>query len=229
MMAVLAACPVFGIESEADDSQREYEREIKAVVRHKEFYKAGKIEFGGTAGIMPYDNVVDHLVLGGRLHWHFSDHYGWEILDLQLGFPTVTSFTTGLVSNDGISNLQATKLKMMASSSFLVSPIYGKVRFWGSSVIHMDMYLSMGLGLANNETFQVSATGKGQAANETILSTKWDPMFTFGLGFKFFLNRAMGRLVDFLDYIVNSEVYANRAFRSNFAVFAGLTFFLPTF
>src|SRR5262245_5650497 len=77
--------------------QDEYEKSIEAVVRHKLYYKAGHFEVGGTAGVMPYDSLVSHIMFGGRLTYHFADHYGWEIADIQLGLPSVTNYTTDLV------------------------------------------------------------------------------------------------------------------------------------
>lgn len=224
-----AASAVLGITGPSDNSQDEYERSISSVVRNKLFYKSGKIELGFNGGIMPYDSLVNHYLAGGRLTWHFSDHYGWEVIDAMLTFPTTTSFTTNLVSSKGISNLQTTRLNMLFSSNFLLSPIYGKMRFFGSSVLHYDLYVVAGLGAANNDTLKVSTPGTAQPATELVLRSGFNPMFDFGLGFKIFINRAMGLVFDMRDYVVYAPVYGTYQLKSNFSVALGLSFFLPTF
>lgn len=209
--------------------QNDYERSTEAVIRNKNFYKSGRLELSGVAGLMPYDSLINHYQVGGRLTWHLSDHYGWEILDAQVLFPSITSFTTGLVSEKGISNLQTPRLKMMFATNFLLSPIYGKFRFIGSSVLHFDAYLVAGFGLVNTETVRFGATAKGNPAVESIAYSGFSPMFDFGFGFKIFLNDAMGLLVDFRDYVTISPVYGVTTLKSNFSFFMGLTFFIPTF
>lgn len=225
----LSSPSLMAIESKADDSQKAYEREIKAVVRHKMYYKAGRLEVGGMAGVMPYDSLINHVMVGGHLDWHLTDHYGWQILELQLGFPTVTDFTTNLVQTDGISRLETVKLKLLASTSFKMSPIYGKIRFFGRTILHLDVYLSLGLGIASTETLRFESTGKTNPGVQTVANTGTDPMLNVGLGFKVFLNDAMGMVIDLRDYVVSSQVYGSRSFKSNFAVFLGLSFFIPTF
>lgn len=217
-----------------DDSQKEYERSVNAVVRNKIFYKSGHIEVGATAGVMPYDSVINHLMAGGRATWHLSDHYGWEIIDAQLSFPTVTSFTLDTASGkktggQPLSNLQTVKLKILAGTNFLLSPFYGKIRFFGRQVLHIDMYVVLGFGMASTDTLRFTGQGPDQPVTETVVKSSWDPMGTFGLGFRVFLNSAMGLTLDMRDYLVHSEVYGKRSLKSNFAVFAGLSFFLPTF
>jgi len=226
---LLTSLPSFAATDEGDQSQRNYEREIQAVVRNKYFYKSGRIEVTGTAGVMPYDSAVSHYMAGGRLAWHFSDHYGWEIADLQLGFPSVTGYIRNYVQEFGLSNVQTVKIKKMAGSNFLLSPIYGKIRFFGRQILYFDVYLVAGLAMANTEVLQLASAGKTQAGVETIMKTGWDPTISLGFGFKIFLNDAMGLVFDLRNYLVSSETYGKRTFKSNFTVFAGMSFFLPTF
>ena len=209
--------------------QDNYERSIESVVRHKHFYKTGRLEFGPTAGAMPYDSLVNHYMLGGRLHWHLADHYGWEVIDYQYIFPSVTSYSTNLVSSKGLSNLQTVKIKQLVSSNFLLSPIHGKIRFFGSTVLHFDVYTLLGLGLASTDTLRLSSSGTGAAASQSILLSHWDPLLDFGLGFKVLMNDAMGLVFDLRDYMVYSTTYGHKTLKSNFSVFVGLSFFIPTF
>jgi len=224
---VLPASQTFGaVEHTAQD---DYEKSIEAVVRHKHFYKAGKFELGVVAGVMPYDSLINHYMAGGRLTWHLADHFGWEIADLQKTFPSLTSFSTDLVSSKGISNLQTVRIGALASTNFIISPLYGKIRFFGRQVLYYDIYLVLGGGMAHTEVLQLSASGTNQPVTQSILKSGFDPMFDFGFGFKVFTNDAMSVLIDMRDYVIDSKIYGGNSLKSNFSVYVGLSFFLPFF
>jgi len=209
--------------------QAAYEKSIDGiVVRNKRYYKAGSLELTGTVGVMPYDSLVNHVMAGGRLAWHIADHYGWELADVQLTFPTITSFTTDTVRDNGISNLQTPQLKLILGTNFLLSPLYGKIRIFSRNVVYYDIYIVAGGGVANVNVLQFASTGKGIAGTQTTLSSSMNPMFDFGFGLKFFVNRAMAIVVDLRDYVVSSTVYNQKALKSNYSVFTGLSFFIPS-
>jgi len=209
--------------------QIDYERSIEAVVRNKYFYKSGKLEVAGVGGVMPYDSLVNHYMAGGKLTWHLSDHYGWEIIDAQFTFPSLTGYVQELAKAKGIANLQFAKLKMMITSNFLFSPIYGKIRFFGSQILYYDIYATIGAGMARTETVRLNSSGAGTAATESSVRTGFDPAFDFGIGFKIFVNDAVGIVIDFRDYITHTDVYGKKSLKSNFSVLAGVSMFLPTF
>lgn len=211
------------------NAQQEYEREVKAVVRNKYFYKTGRIEATVTGGVMPYDSLVNHYMLGGKLAWHLHDHFGWEIVDFQKAFPSVTGFATGLVQERGISNMQTSQLNYSVTTNLLLSPFYGKIRFFGSQVLFFDIYLALGGGMANTETIQLASAGIGLAGTKTVLRSGFEPCVDFGLGFKIFTNNFMGIVLDLRDYLVISETYGKKSPKSNFSVFLGFSLFLPTF
>ncbi len=229
LFVTLLSSGAFAAASISDKPENVYERSIEAVVRHKEFYKAGKIETGFVAGVMPYDSVINHYMLGGRLAWHFADHYAWEIADVQLVFPSVSSFTNDLITSKGISNLQTNKLHFLVATNFMLSPLYGKVRIWGANVIHFDTYIVAGLGFAKDDTARYGTNAMGGAPQEIILRSGIDPMFDFGLGFKLFLNDAMALNLDIRDYVLFAQTYNQTQLKSNFSVYLGISFFIPTF
>ncbi len=216
---------------EIGGSQNKYEKEIQAVVRNKRFYKSGKVELAISAGLLPYDSLFDHYLLGGRLAWHISDHYGWEIVDFQKPFGSVTSFTTSLASNPtkNIAVLQALQLNNMVGTSFLASPFYGKIRFFGAQVVYLDVYLALGLGMVNTTTHEYNHTASSTTFSQTVAATGWDLSLNYGVGFKFFLGNAFSLYFDMRNYMSNSVMYGNRALRSNFTVTGGFSFFLPNF
>jgi outer membrane beta-barrel protein len=216
--------PSFASFSEGQDS---YEKSIDSVIRHKEFYKADHLETTFIAGVMPYSSIINHYMLGGRLTYHFSDHFGWEVADLQFAMPSVTSYTTGLVSSSGISNLQAQEYHFLAASNFLVSPFYGKIRLWGAQVLHFDTYLVAGIGAANASIVEFGTSAVNGAVSTVPQGSEWDPMFDFGLGFKLYLNHEFALVLDLRDYVVDATAYGSKALRSNYTVYVGFSFFIP--
>lgn len=230
-LALLVCLPALATVPDIGGKQGEYEREIGAIVRNKRFYKAGKLEFSGGVGLMPYDSVYSNLSFGGRGTWHFGDHYGWEILDVQMVTGSTSGFTTSLVSGAGgagqLVDLQAVQSKMFIGSNFLLSPIYGKIRFFGAQVVYFDIYTVAGLGVAKTETHKFS--GSGGTVSDTIVNSGMDPMATFGLGFKIFFGSGLGILVDLRDYVSLSTAYGSKSAHNAFVVNFGLAFFLPGF
>jgi outer membrane beta-barrel protein len=227
VLAVVLAAPSWADEPEIGGPQNINEKQNQSVVRNKKYYKAGKFEVGIGAGMMPYDSAVDQYTFGGRLTWHISDHYGWEIIEYQKVFSSVNSFITGPgLIGDGnklIQDVQAVKVNSIIGSNFVMSPLYGKIRFFG--VVYLDIYVVAGLGLVNTQT--VSYSFANQSGSE--VASGYNFAINYGFGFKVFMNNAFTLFVDMRNYMANSPAYGSSAFRSNFTASAGLSFFLPNF
>jgi hypothetical protein len=106
----------------SSSDQLELERDSKSVVRNKLYYKPGKFELAATGGILPYDDINSQYFIGGKASWHLSDNWGWEILDVHKTFSSVTGWATDLVNNKGLTNLQTSRLKYLATSNLIFSP-----------------------------------------------------------------------------------------------------------
>jgi outer membrane beta-barrel protein len=219
--------PSHAVVKDVEGSQGDFERSIGAVVRNKKYDRAGKLELGASFGFFPYDLAVNHTSFGGRLTWHISDHYGWEIIDYQKASGSTSSFITSLVSDPtkSIQDLQVVKLKQVIGSNFLLSPFYGKIRFFGAQVLYFDIYVPIGLGFASTETSKYSISNTGGS----VVASGSDLTLTLGVGFKLYLNSLMGIVVDLRNYMANSQNYGEKSFRSNFVASFGLAVFLPSF
>lgn len=230
LLSTLVSLPAPAATEEGRAEQADYEREIGAVVRNKIYYKPGAVEFGFMGGTMPYDSVINTYTLGGRAVWHVSDHFGWEIVDVQYAFPSLGAFTSNLLKvYSNINNLQNSQLNLWVGTGVLMSPFYSKIRMFGRWVIYFDIYVSVGLGFAKTETYRFGHTSPSTDPSSTLVRSAWDPGFSIGAGFKVYLTNGIGLLLELRDYIVYTEEYASRRLRSNYSVFAGLTFFLPSF
>ena len=229
LIAILASFEAYGVLEQPSNAQSERERELEAVVRNKTFFKTGHFELTATGGTMPYDSAVSHTIFGGRLTWHFSDHFSWEIVDAQIGSASIPSFTTDLVSQKGLSNVQVVALKTLASTGIVMSPLYGKIRLFGATVMYFDIYAVLGFGMANTNTLKFETPNTNGAVAVSIAKAGWDPLINAGIGMRIFLTSFMGLVVDFRDYMTYSETYGNKTLKNNFSVGAGLSFYLPTF
>lgn len=206
------------------ENQEEFEKASQLVVRNKLYYKPGKIEVAGTAGLMPYDDVNNQYFVGAKATWHWTDYWGWEVIEFQKAFSSTTDWVKNLVSSKSINNLQTAQLNYLATSNLVFSPFYGKVRVFGSSLVYFDLYAVAGGGLAGSRTIKLSSGNP-----ESEVRSGMDPVIDFGVGFKVFMGPSFGMLLDLRDYLTFSETYGKRSVKSNYTVFLGLNFFLPSF
>lgn len=224
LLTFLSASLIAAPSAISPENQAEFEKESGLVVRNKLYYKPGKFEFAGTAGLMPYDDVNNQYFVGGKATWHLSDYWGWEIIDAQKAFASTSNWVKNLVNDKNINNLQTAQLNYLATTNLVFSPFYGKVRMFGSALVYFDLYAVLGAGFAGTNTIKLS---KGNP--ETTVRSGLDPVVDFGVGFKFFLNPTMGIVLDLRDYLTFSETYGKRSPKSNYTAFLGLNFFLPNF
>jgi outer membrane beta-barrel protein len=211
---------------EIDPWQTTFERTNKAVVRNKIHYKAGKLELGLDAGYFPYNQVVSHYLFGGRLTWHLTDHYGWEVINAGYLLNSVTSFPTSVTIRQKIADLQTVNLKSVITTNFVLSPIYGKLHVSGSSVVYFDMYLVAGVGASGTETQKFSWDSSSNTAPSSVVTTAWNPAFDLGVGFKLFFGQRLGLTIDLRNYVVYAQAYGKKSLGSNFLTAAGLCLFL---
>lgn len=206
------------------ENQEEFEKASQLVVRNKLYYKPGKLEFAGTGGLMPYDDVNNQYFLGAKATWHWTDYWGWEVVEFQKAFSSTTDWVKNLVTSKKISNLQTAQLNYLATTNLVFSPFYGKVRVFGSSLVYFDLYAVAGGGLAGTHTVKLS-----DGNPESEVRNGMDPVIDLGVGFKFFMGPSFGMLLDLRDYLTFCETYGKRSVKNNYTVFLGLNFFLPGF
>lgn len=213
---IFSVClPAFAVIPTVSEQQAEYERENKAVVRNKRFYKRGRFEFAGGAGMNPFDLVLSNQMFYGRVTWHISDRWSWEIANAFFGSPRETQYATDLVRVNGISNLQFTGIKLGVTSNLVWTPIYSKIRLWGATVLYFDGFGVIGGGLAQTQLFTFSSPGLNQPGVLSIGNAQMEPCVNLGLGFRFYFNRHFAFIFDFRNYLLYSTVYNQRTLRSN--------------
>jgi outer membrane beta-barrel protein len=188
---------------------------VKAVQR-KGFLKRHRLELGVDFPFTVNDAFYEKLGLGGKLAYHLEDSfalslhgtYWWQLRtdharEGKLAFSSqlLNSALYGQLMLDGI-----------------WSPIYGKLAWLGSSIVHFDVYLLAGFGVVWSAT-SVSPRSEGP-----------HPAAEFGGGIRFYPNSWLA-----IDAGLVASIYAdqpNTSFPSTLqkviAPHLGLSFFLPT-
>jgi outer membrane beta-barrel protein len=214
---IFSVClPAFAVIPSVSESQAERERESKAVVRNKRFYKQGRIEFAGGAGLNPFDLALSNQMFYARATWHITDIWGWEIANAFFGSPRETQWAVDLVREKGISNLQFTGIKWGVTTNVVWTPIYSKIRLWGASVLYWDGFAVLGGGVANTQLFTMSSPGLNQPGTLSVGQPTMEPCINIGIGFRFYFNRTFAFIVDLRNYLLYSTTYGSRSLRSNY-------------
>lgn len=234
LLLPLVCGTAFAIVSDVGGGQGDYEREVGAVVRNKRYYKAGKLEINADVGLFPYESVSSNYQFGGRLIWHFSDHLAWQIVDAQYVASSVDMGYIGSLSNaagaGALSNVQTVLPKLFISTNLMLSPTYGKIRFFGSSVLYFDIYGSIGLGAAKTDTHKFTTIGTSSTTvTDTVVNSGMGLMGNFAVGFRIFAGHSLGFNIDLRDYLASTKVYDSTSLKNFFVVTFGVSFFLPGF
>jgi outer membrane beta-barrel protein len=122
---------------------------VKAVQR-KGFLKRGRWEIGASFPVTVNDAFYQKLGAGGRVAYHLHDSFA-----LRLRGDTFSSIRTGRAREGKIafsSQLLSSQLDRQLLLDGVWSPVYGKVSVLGGRIVHFDLFLLAGLGLAWSDT-----------------------------------------------------------------------------
>jgi outer membrane beta-barrel protein len=116
---------------------------VKAVQR-KGFLKRGRFELGLALPATVNDAFYEKIGVGGKLAYNFEDSFA-----LALRGTYYWPIRTGAVREGKVafqSQLLTSQVYGQAMLDGIWSPVYGKIAWLGSSIIHFDMYLLAGFG-----------------------------------------------------------------------------------
>jgi outer membrane beta-barrel protein len=206
LIVTLATPAVFGeecIDQEMAEKLAFKRRRRGSVPR--DFVKDLRHEFTFLGGWYVSDLFEATYVLGGAYTFHMTEDTGVEALFLY----THSKADVVRTIEDG----RATTLRdLFATSTFLAAslvwyPFHGKLQL-GGTVLHFDIDLNAGVGVVNSQTSR-GVTGIG------------------GLGFKFFINKAMSFRIDLKDLVYRQELLDQKYIVNDIALTTGLSFWLP--
>jgi outer membrane beta-barrel protein len=188
---------------------------VKAVQR-KGFMKAHRFEFGVAFPATVNDAFYEKLGVGGKIAYNFEDSFA-----LALRGAYFTSLRTDHAREGKLafsSQLLQSELNGQVMLDGIWSPVYGKIAWLGSSIVHFDLYLLAGFGGV------WSATSSAPRKEGPHIATD------FGGGIRFYPKSWLA-----LDGGVIATLYPDQpvtqvpsTVQKVVAVQFGLTFFLPT-
>ena len=159
--------------------------DVYKVVQNRAFLKKNKMEFGAILGIVSSDPFVSDNNVGGALGYYISE-------DLQLN---LTGWYDISGPSGALNNLIAAGTttnsntpKWYGGFGVEYSPIYGKVSFLGSKILHYDLHVSIGGGL------------RGTDAGNFITGM-------IGIGQIFFISKVLGLRFDYRMSFYSEAIY----------------------
>ena len=205
-------------ESKQNASVREKQDEVfedVAVLQKKYFPKTDRWELFIGGSTLLNDAFFLNGGLVGRVGYFFNESWGVEgtVLALTSGDRKVTR---GL-EDQGIVTTSLVTPELYYGVDAKWSPIYGKMAFYDESIVHYDLYFTVGLGMT--KTNQV-----GNSSSE--------PTLHLGTGQNFAINRWMSFRWDFSWHFFNVDSVSGTASNTsgtidNLFLTLGMSFFLP--
>lgn len=198
--------------------------ELKEVVKNKAYDPARTHCISGNIGFSMNGDYSRDLVLslGYRYHFHSLAAVGVDVVG---GFPFEAGIIDEIrkVNRDKLNGLQITTPRLLAHASFYFLPIYGKFMLFGRWVVHYDLYLKVGVGMAMLKGMVVD--GQNKALVDTNAKFKFSPMW--GVGFRLRLSKKVGIEIKIEDYIFSNVRATNKTesdIINNFIFSIGPTF-----
>jgi len=171
----------------------------------RDFVKDLRHEFTVLGGWYVSDLFEGTYVVGGAYTFHMTEDTGVEATFLY----THAKADVVRAIEDG----RATTLRdLFAPATFLAAsllwyPFHGKLQL-GGVILHFDIDLNAGVGVVNSQTSR-GVTGIG------------------GIGFKFFINKAMSFRIDVKDLVYRQELLDQNYIVNDIALTTGVSFWLP--
>ena len=191
-----------------------FEDRVKAVQR-KGFLKRHRFELGAFLPVTLNDAFYQKYGVGGRLAYNLEDSFALAARGTYLWQNRTSHVREGNVAFQ--SQLLASQVYGQAMLDGVWSPVYGKVAWLGSSIVHFDAYLLAGLGAVWSAT-SVEPRNEGPhlasdvGAGLRFYPTSWLAL-DGGLVGTFYLDRPNAGVPATVQRVVAATV--------------GLTFFLP--
>jgi outer membrane beta-barrel protein len=141
-------------------------------------------EFNAAVGTLPMNAYSKGLTLGGGFTWHLSPSWAWEVIQFFYSFSFDTGLKQQLLENFAAQPTSAAfdVVKYLGNTNLTVKPFYGKLAFLNGSILHAEIYFTLGFALAN---YAVSSFLPGADG---------------GAGIRFFAGRHFSLRVDVRDY-----------------------------
>ena len=173
-------------------------------VKERLVQKTNRHEVGLRGGQYVSDLFDSTYVVGALYSYHLTEDFAVEA---NGSYTRITS-GGGPELERTFSVLGGHKRRSLLFFSNLVwAPLHAKLQS-GASILHFDLYLTAGAGVVD------SALSSGIAGNG-------------GLGFMFFLGRAVAVRIDVRDYVYRQELLTRRMIVNDVSITGGVSMLLP--
>lgn len=174
--------------------------------RERLFQQTNRHEIMVQGGYYVSDLFDGTFVLTGAYTFHLTEDVAVEG---SFGWSKVrSSVASKLEADRAITVLPPDDRVFLIFADLLWAPLHGKAQIFADTILHFDLYGSLGVGLVDNST---SLGAAGQA----------------GLGMKIFLGNAFAVRIDLRDHLYRQQVLATQQYVQDFAITVGLSVFLP--
>ena len=172
--------------------------QASGVVRPPLFSKAKRIEISPFFAYVSNDPWTNGYIPGATITYHLTER---TALDFTIGYGIYSDkiLVEQVVQETGNRPRVISRPTFFLTGNWAWSPIYGKLNLLGEFVLHYDLFLVGGVGIAGDQ-IELNTRTSGGVAEQTI-STQIFPVIDFGVGQRFFFNSWLALRIDIRPYI----------------------------
>ncbi len=134
-------------------------------------------EFTVTAGVLPADALYTGLTLGGSYTLHLTDLWAWEAVNFHYSANIDSGLDNTLADRWSVAPESNPEIRYMIGSEIVLTPLFGKISLFNSSIIYASTFFALGGGVAR-------------------YTTGFRPQGTFGPGIRVFLGKVVSTRLD---------------------------------
>lgn len=192
---------------EAQPSLHDYELDVEAVY-NKKFKHKKRHELSAGGGLYFRNDLNSTISTGGNYTYHFSEYHSWEILNFIFLSNRETQLRKEIKDKTGLVP-DTEDNQFFLTTAYSLHPTYGKIAWFGSKILHFDLYFLIGGGvrkLAGKNLVKPAATG--------------------GAGFRFYLSQRLSLRLDARDLLFSEKQQSGNKWIHAFVPTVGLSVLL---
>ncbi len=188
LVASLASAAETGTSTNANSKEDWEQYEIR-VIRPRYFAKRQRLELGAELANIVNQTFLYTYLFTGLATFHFSEDFALE-LQGSYGF-SLDKDEKGILKDEFSIQTELLTTTWDASGSLLWSPIYGKFQMPSGRLVYFDTFLAAGGGMTGVSYEYDWCDGNPTITNPPTATTVSYPGAVYGLGQRFFLNKAV--------------------------------------
>lgn len=117
------------------------------VVQERFIERTGRFEIAGPLlSKIERQDFFNTYAIGASARYHFNETHAWEILNLSRSFPVESSLAKEIREKTSFVP-DAISSRLQIGSAYVFAPIYGKYAWGSDTLIHFDIYGTLGAGV----------------------------------------------------------------------------------